>query len=345
MATCIQLVGRVCLITIVSLLICMYIAYKAEWHIHSSISSFTSKFRNITNYAGILRQYNGEMQNISNLTNEHKSVFGSKQYCIAISRYKFNGLGNGMFRYAALFTLTNLTGRTPVLGPWFKDVHSAFNITIPNNTAKKKFNNFTVIKQTSCASMINDIRAIQKDIMLDGYFIGYCYFEAMKQAIRREFTFRSGILRSVDMFFKGLSPSKTRVGIHVRGTDHNTTSRRELGQGTPPASYFHNAMNVFRTLYKDVQFVVCSDNIKWAQSQLTGNDTVFSKSKSASADMAILSSCDHVIVGRGTFGFWVGWLCPGTAVYYEDPVRSGNSSQRRFPLDEFNTWFGVRQKY
>ena len=70
--------------------------------------------------------------------------------------------------------------------------------------------------------------------MLDGYFIGYCYFEAMKQEIRREFTFRSEILRSVDMFFKGLSPSKTRVGVHVRGTDHNTTSRRERHQGTPP---------------------------------------------------------------------------------------------------------------
>jgi galactoside 2-L-fucosyltransferase 1/2 len=260
---------------------------------------------------------------------------------ITVSRGKGNGLGNGMFRYAAIYAIGNITGKIPVLGPWFDDIHSSFKITIPNNTTTKQFHNFKIIKQneTLYRNNFSNIAAIDDDVMLNGYFTSFRYFEKFKLEIRREFTFKDDVMEKVHKFFESVEYVHTRVGVHIRGTDHNTTAQLNSGTGTPPLSYFRNAMRVFRTLYAKVQFVVCSDDPEWAESHITGNDVVFSHSREAAVDMAILSSCNHVIVGQGTYAFWVGWLCNGTSVYYQKPNKP--CSNGFYPKDELNTWFGI----
>ncbi|KAK2139215.1 hypothetical protein LSH36_1937g00006 [Paralvinella palmiformis] len=60
-----------------------------------------------------------------------------------------------------------------------------------------------------------------------------------------------------------------------------------------------------------------NDDIKWARKHLLGDDITFATNHTGALDMAILASCDHVIVGNGSFSWWVGWLCTGSTVRYK----------------------------
>ena len=44
---------------------------------------------------------------------------------------------------------------------------------------------------------------------------------------------------------------------------------------------------------------------------------------SVGVDLAVLSSCDAVIVSTGSFGWWAAWLANKTTVYYANWPRPG----------------------
>ena len=75
--------------------------------------------------------------------------------------------------------------------------------------------------------------------------------------------------------------------------------------------YFLQAMYVFMENLKHPVFIIVTDDPQWAHAQIhksfkpyfTGfyNQT---QQDSAGLDMALLSSCNHMVLSRGTFGLW-----------------------------------------
>jgi len=53
-------------------------------------------------------------------------------------------------------------------------------------------------------------------------------------------------------------------------------------------------------------------------------NVTFLETLSAGKDMAILSSCQHVIMSTGSYGWWAAWLAGGTTIYYSDWPRKGS---------------------
>lgn len=103
------------------------------------------------------------------------------------------------------------------------------------------------------------------------------------------------------------------------------------------AQYFKNGMAMFRSKFAHINFIVVSDNIDWCKGQafLMASDVHFVKNgNSAVLDMAILASCVHIILSRGTFGWWAAFLGPhahgGVVVYHDSefdmkhPKNKGN---------------------
>jgi galactoside 2-L-fucosyltransferase 1/2 len=114
-----------------------------------------------------------------------------------------------------------------------------------------------------------------------------------------------------------------------------------------PVEYFSHAMQYFREQYGRAQFIVASDDLEWCKKYVTGKYIVYS-SHTYILDFAILAMSDHVITSIGTFGWWAGWLCTGTTIYYGVPPPNGtlmatmmNSNWRIPPDDEFNNWIPV----
>jgi galactoside 2-L-fucosyltransferase 1/2 len=110
-------------------------------------------------------------------------------------------------------------------------------------------------------------------------------------------------------------------------------------------------MKFYVDLYEPrIQFIVVSNDMKWCQeqfplieSQLIGNSSktdnqrnsllinvTYSIGHSAGEELALLASCDHVLMSTGTYGWWAAWLAKGTTVYYADWPRNGSSLANSF---------------
>lgn len=74
-------------------------------------------------------------------------------------------------------------------------------------------------------------------------------------------------------------------------------------------------------------FVICTDDIKWAQRNFQAlllNVSIprgsceprvaFSVNHTTAEDMAILASCNHSVITQGAFGYWAAYLAGGETV-------------------------------
>ena len=261
-------------------------------------------------------------------------------------------LGNGMNSYANLLAMAKATNRQPVIGPDCMYVHAAFDISleISRNLNYSQMTHFRPPNEQGIQHLIEQIKGTCNDVAITSWFGEFSTFENVTTQLRQEFTFRKPIQERMANFINNLDldSDAMRIGVHVRGGDMNITVWRDMGLGTPPVSYFVNAMNYFRQKYDKVVFVICSDSPGWVKTHINGPDVYISIDNSREVDLAILSSSDHVIIGQGTFGWWAGWLCRGTTVRYLDPPRKDDSvlvkfrkESQLYPDDELNKWIAI----
>lgn len=203
------------------------------------------------------------------------------------------------------------------------------------------------ITMTSCCSYRNlssvlfqDDRKIEK---IDGYFQNFRYFHPESaKTMKKLFTFLDPIRKLVDEFLENVGISLTVrsarlietnvanddqafempeedafaktmiVGVHVRhGMDISMNSRnRKHGHVDTPIEYYRRAIEQISNVYESVAFVICSDDVAWARRHLKlGKETAhYFCPGPREVDMAILASCDSIIMSTGTFGWWSSYL-------------------------------------
>jgi galactoside 2-L-fucosyltransferase 1/2 len=257
---------------------------------------------------------------------------------------------HNLFQYAFLRGLSSMTNHTPILPPQFNFLKDIFyNLSIPI-VSQKEYDQyrFVTYKERWGLSLFNEtmqnITMMSKTtshIRITGFFQSYLYFEKVRSIIHRDFNFNQHIRNNVSAFFNRNLPMTSRnstvttVGVHVRLTDmEEGRFGKELGWILPPKSYFEKAMDYFRTRYDDVYFIVCSDDKKWVKTNLISNNisqVIFSHENSYVIDFAILATCDHVIISRGTFGWWAGFLTKGITIYYKNYYPPNSNASRYIP--------------
>ncbi|UMM14038.1 hypothetical protein L5515_002023 [Caenorhabditis briggsae] len=235
----------------------------------------------------------------------------------------------------------------------------------------------TKITMTSCCSYRNLTSAlfhghhrIQK---IDGYFQNSRYFHPdSEKTIKKMFTFVSPIRKLVDEFLENVGISLTVrsarmietnvanddqafempeedafaktmiVGVHIRhGMDISMNSRnRKHGHVDTPIEYYRRAIQQISGIYDNVAFVICSDDVAWARRNLKlGKETAhFYCPGPREVDMAILSSCDSVIMSTGTFGWWSSYLNVNAnpdVYYYKHWPASGSVMEKMINKTEY----------
>ncbi|PVD32100.1 hypothetical protein C0Q70_07528 [Pomacea canaliculata] len=91
-------------------------------------------------------------------------------------------------------------------------------------------------------------------------------------------------------------------------------------------------MDYVRQRFRDVTFVISSDDVKWCKEQFANisDVTVLQANSPPAVDMMTLASLDHMIMTVGTYGWWASFLNPGITVYYRDFVKPGTPLSRHF---------------
>ena len=182
----------------------------------------------------------------------------------------------------------------------------------------------------------------------DSYLQAHRYFNTNEIArlLKTSLTLRSGI-RSTARRLRTFASERVRmrsgllapgagvaseamktVGLHVQHRDLlNYTHIR-----FPPAAYFKKAMAHFDA--PGVVFLVVTDSPTWCQLQpmfrdrpnvyiLHEDDLLrrLDKEPWPMLSLAILATCDAVILSVGTFGWWGAWLSGRPTVYFADEFR------------------------
>ena len=253
-------------------------------------------------------------------------------------------LGNLMFQYAFLYSVSRNRGLYPVIPENFQP-SEAFRINKTtwhllgvNKSPCENINSYTERWPCSFDEKLMDTPILQS-AKFNGYFQSWKYWIQYENKLREIFKFQDTIAQRADKQLRNIlntedfpccSENVTLVGIHVRRGDYTSKTVNEYGQITPNASYYQNAMNYFEKLYPQVLFIVASDDLKWTKIALKGRENVhISLGNFGPEDMALLSLTNHTIMSVGTFGWWVAWMTRGITLYYK-PIFAPDS---RFSKD------------
>jgi len=185
--------------------------------------------------------------------------------------------------------------------------------------------------------------------------------------VRAEFQFRkhivdaaANVLRQLTAKYDERSTNLVLVGIHVRRSDMALGFHLQRGYTVADQHYIRRAMNYVadrvqtdsnatRSSKSKLLFVVCTDDRRWALSNMnaTSYPVVFASSqyRRAEVDLAILASCDHVIITVGTFSWWAGYLHrpQGITVYYAGFPKPGTEIGNDFHAEDYYPpgWIGL----
>ena len=253
------------------------------------------------------------------------------------------GLGNLMFEYASLYGLAVQNHMRPYV-PEDSAINQHFNVTKhighPLVTSQTRWEPLAEYRPSAFDRNMLSLN-YEMNISIVGFLQSWRYFQNVSSDIRKHFQFPKEVQFTaesllLDAFRAHASKSESRskqveyvtyIGVHVRRGDYVSEEYNERrGYTVADIEYLDRAIGYYESRYRNIIFVVCSDDIKWSMFNFRPRNSpvVFSEGHTALEDMAILAACNHTIATVGTFGWWAGWLAGGDVVYYKHFPRPGS---------------------
>ena len=196
------------------------------------------------------------------------------------------GLGNQLFQYSTGLSIA--ARQNAVLCGTFNENKRSQYLKLP---ACKKNHHKTIEKGYA----VYDKKLLTSDFPYE-YLQSFKYFMPSIKELHRK---RLGIVNMMP----------DTIGIHIRLTDHT-----KLGYLTLPSyEWYSNLLS--KLVNKRTKIYIFSDDIPKALELLPAvYDYVFDH-RTPEEDMKLLASCSNIIISRGTFGWWAGYLS-NSNVYY-----------------------------
>ena len=238
-----------------------------------------------------------------------------------------HGLGNLMFMYASALGMALTNNRKLRVQPFVKKMNDNFNLSSEwvNNSDP---NIYPTLHYPKCCKYYEETERLpNKRLSIFGYYVSWKYFHKYKDIILREFSFSESIATEKESFLnkiKKLYGNTTLVGVHIRQGDFITSGH--LGYTVASKEYIEQAIDYFKTKFNCTFLIATNGKTDWINSIFSSISNIhyhFTNLK-AYADMAVLSSCDHVITSTGTFSWWIGYFSKGTVLYYKDFPKKGS---------------------
>lgn len=267
------------------------------------------------------------------------------------------GLGNQMFQYASLYGLGKANGLRPLIDDQ-SVVAKTFQVLRARRTneldAGRDYGSYLERRSNAFDQRTFSLN-FMRNIRLEGFFQSWRYFDHIRSDLRKQFAFRTGVVKLVDEFLheagsnfllKHHGEIRTDnkfevkfVGVHIRRGDFLDGYNVKKGYTVADKVYLDKAMRYYENKYKMVVFVICSDDTAWSQENLDSDKYFIMYSKFPASnpqfDMCLLSKCNHSIITVGTFGWWGAWLAGGETVYYRDYPQMQSPLRDNFRFNDY----------
>ncbi|XP_052787104.1 galactoside alpha-(1,2)-fucosyltransferase 2-like [Mya arenaria] len=251
--------------------------------------------------------------------------------------------GNDMFQVAALIGIAKRNGLIPLLNDrlskmdWF--YFPDLNFDFPLENVKKHH-----VEMPGVYADETENLNPAYNWTVRGYLQSWKYFENAASVVRQIFKIKSVYMTPAKNFLNSISKTGyVNVCLHYRRGDMLMTSAIRRGYTVAGLDFVAKAMTFYEQKFTNVTFVVLSDGIQWCRNNIKKSNVVFSPFEVAAIDFALLTSCDHVIVTSGTFGWWGAWLSRGTTAYYAGYPGVNTWLETKMDRSDYypNDWIGI----
>lgn len=143
----------------------------------------------------------------------------------------------------------------------------------------------------------------QEHLYLNGYFQSEKYFEKYREEIRLLFSpplsLNNYLLKKYEFLF-----NYNLVSMHIRHGDYALYPKHHPMLNL---KYYNEAARYFEGKYKDIKFLIFSDDISWCKDNFDHSKCVFIEERDY-IELYLMSMCDHNIISNSSFSWWAAWL-------------------------------------
>lgn len=253
---------------------------------------------------------------------------------ITIGYLGSNGLlGNQMFQYAALRTISKKFGYQYCLPPIenFQSDKRHLNLIdcFKLNNEEHKNVDLYKIKLDTLGFDEEIFNKCPDNIDIDGYLQDIKYFENNSDDIKKAFTFKEKYIVSGNNYFYSTFKNENVISLHIRRGDYLNFSHHP----TQPIEYYAKALKFFNTSLKVLIF---TDDVEWARIQdiFKSERFFFSTNNDTGVDLYMQTLCSHHIIANSTFSWWGAWLANSKMVI-KPKIWFGP------PLQDYNNFLNV----
>jgi galactoside 2-L-fucosyltransferase 1/2 len=227
-------------------------------------------------------------------------------------------LGNQMWEYISVWAVAKVTGHEPYIpGCLLQSLEEVFqNLTIPPLSCVAD----CTLETYPVEGKVDNLTLLNGNILLKDYVQLPEYVVPLLNDVKQIFQFKEHIVKESQRLLQKASNGTKNVvyvGVHVRRTDYREYLKRKYNASLVKSEFFVRQMNYFRKKYESVMFVVVSDEPKWCEDKLAGDDVVVMMNNSAEQDLAIMAACNNSIIDYGTYGVWGAILAGGDTFVYD----------------------------
>ncbi|CAG5128535.1 unnamed protein product [Candidula unifasciata] len=255
-------------------------------------------------------------------------------------------LGNQMFTYASLLGIARAQNRRFVVSPG-SDLQNTFKLL--HVAQMQDSGGWQVVREKHAYAFDTRLLNLTKEnISIGGYLQSYKYFKDYADEVRQEFLFSDSIANEAYLIVHNLISERKGnlfVGVHIRRGDFLNGGNPKLGYGVPEKSYFLKAFKWMQSKFpnRNITYLVASDDLNWCNDNLKSDNVLALPNAPPAIHMAILSSCDHVIMSGGTYGWWSSFLAGGYVVYFKGFMSKGTTFGDSFNPETYYPplWVGM----
>lgn len=151
------------------------------------------------------------------------------------------------------------------------------------------------------------------NVILEGYFVSYKYFEDCGDVIRRDLAFRQPPDGANQNLLNEIA-AVNAVSIHVRRGDYITNKVVTERFGLCSLDYYRRAVQHVAQKVQAPVFYVFSDDPEWSQQHLKIDYpcvyVTHNTLEKGYEDIRLMTACKHNIIANSTFSWWGAWLNP-----------------------------------
>lgn len=256
------------------------------------------------------------------------------------------GIGNQMFEYAFIKSLSHQHNFTPVLETGFykknklkiglknilkllinlftksnfgyglneirqnKRQYDLKYFKLDDKIKKIKNSNFPIIREVDEYCFNEKIITKAKDnTSYVGYFNNEKYFSNISEIIHNDFQLKEKYQNLLPSDLLHKIETTISVSVHVRRGDYVSSKIIQEHHGVCSINYYRQAVKLIKDKLINPVFFIFSDDIEWCQKNLNLEcNVIYVSNLKNYQDLILMSKCRHNIIANSTFSWWGGWL-------------------------------------